>query len=872
MFLAFPASRTVVIDLIAAPIEESMTVKIARCVAGTCLVLGLSMASATAADTEPMLVGPPGIRPASEQHEQTPDQIERLSQALGRNRDAQAAIAAAAASRNSLHPQAIPALPMAKRRKLERMHAMATAAPPMEQWVAAVEQNQHLMQAKQAMALDRWSPIGTQIANGDGSTRAMGAVSDIEFAFDPFDNRTTLYLGTIAGGLWKQRFLLVPFNTPISESLAGSPAVGAFHVGETGSPFILLGSGAYGRSAGSGLYRSTNNGVTWQRTAMDGMHPDNFFKIDRSVANPNRIYACSGWGFFESTDSGQTWRRRRVEACTDFIEFGGAQGGIVMIAGWTATSPHLFYSIPPASGAWSWTAVDDSGISGSVGRISLAIGNPNSSYVYAYVSDAANNGNGIFRSDEYGLGNWQKISTTAQNFGGVMGFYAHAINVSPTNDNVVVAGMVNLFASTNATQAAPVWKQVVSQLYDHTDVEFVPQSVSPGNTLLAFSSDGGVYTYDWTTEVVGKAENNRGMNVQLVMGNNTAMTQSHANRNLIGAGLWDTGAMLVDASASVSTRIRYLTGADGGALNLSSDNANNIIGSFGAPWTRSRSIDQGQNWVQLDNGCSNVEAPMAWAFAITLEPTPSYGNRAYTFGLTGSSPDQNYRIYRQNLTSGNCSWTALHAGNLPSFFSRTDIGDVYLQVANNPVADLVYVSAANTDKVWTLTGSAPNMTINERTPSFTPSASPGDSSTTFLSADRNPGRPNTAYQVFHQGSANGRLFLAMTDNAGLNWENVSGNINTLTQGAQAFELIANSTDLNQLFVATAIGVFRSDDRGQTWIPYSQGLPASIYVVNLEFDPTVNPPRLVLGSYGRGFYSREVTPRVLPSDIFKNGFE
>jgi hypothetical protein len=847
--------------------------KIARWGVGFCLGLALAVASvvARAADAEPFLLGPVGIRPVPEQLVQTPEQRDRLLQALQRNRESQPEILAAAALRN-LEPQVVRPLSPTRKQKLERMNAIARSAPPMEQWVRLVEQNQRSMQAMASKALDRWNPIGTQIANGDGSTRAMGAVSDIEFAFDPFDNRTTLYLGTIAGGLWKQRLLLVPYNTPISENLAGSPAVGALHVGETGSPFILLGSGAYGRSAGSGLYRSSNNGASWQRIAMQGIHPGSFFKIDRSVSNASRIYACADAGFFESTDSGQTWTQRRTEACTDFIEFGGPQGGIVMVAGWTATSPHLFYAIPPASGAWTWTPANDSGITGSLGRISLAIGNPNSSYVYAYASDANNNGNGIFRSDEYGLGAWQKISGAGQNFGGAMGFYAHAINVSPTNDNVVAAGMVNLYVSTDATQTAPIWKQVVSQLYDHTDVEFVPQSASPGNTLFAFSSDGGVFTYDWTTEVVGKAENNRGMNVQLVMGNNNAMNQSHANRNLLGAGLWDTGSMLVDTSASASTRIRYLTGADGGALSMSGDSASNMIGSFGAPWTRWRSTDTGQTWTQLDNGCSNVEAPMTWAFAFTLEPTTGFANRAFTLGVTGSGASQSYKIYRQSLSAANCSWTALHADNLSALFARTDLGDVFLQVANNPSADLVYVSAASTDKVWTLTGSAPNMTVTQRTPLFTPGAIPGDQSTTYLSADRNPGRPNTAYQVFHQGSAGGRLFLAMTDNAGVTWEDVSGNINTLSQGAQAFELIGNSTDLNQLFVATAIGVFRSDDRGQTWTPYSQGLPASIYVVNLEFDPTVSPPRLLMGSYGRGFYSREVSPRQLPVDIFRNGFE
>lgn len=543
-----------------------------------------------------------------------------------------------------------------------------------------------------------------------------------------------------------------------------------------------------------------------------------------------------------------------------------------MVADYSGVAPYLHYSIVPASGGWTWNAADDSGITGSVARLSIAVGSSSSSYAYAFAADANNNGNGIFRSDSYGLSGWQKISS-AQFFGNTMGFYANEVRVSPTNDNVVVAGLVNLFVSVNATSATPAWEQVVSQLYDHTDVEFLPQSVSPGNTRFVFSNDGGVYTYDWISKVVGTAENNRGMNVQLVMGNNNSMNQSHANRNLIGAGLWDAGSMLVDLSASPTNRIQYLAGADGGAFGMSSDNANHLIGAFGAPWTRYSSTNQGASFTQLDNGCSNVEAPMAYPFAFTLEPTPGYSNQAYTFAQTGSGASLSYKIFRQSLTAANCSWTPLTAVNLPAMFSQTTLGDVYVQVANNTTGDIVYLSAAKTDKVWTLTGSAPNMTVVERTPSFTPYIDPngtnGDIS--YFSADRNPSRPNTAYQVVFKESS-GMISLAMTDTQIVQWENVTGNINALAQGSSPFELIGNSNDLNQLFVATAIGVFRSDNRGQTWTAYSQGLPASIYAVNLEFDATVSPPRLILGSYGRGFYSREVSPRDLPVDVFKNGFE
>jgi hypothetical protein len=829
---------------------------------------------------EPVLVGPIGAHPDVATPKSSLAQQQRLQQSIEHNRAIQSEIVDVARRRGSETAPPVE-VPAARKLKLEHMRRMVESTPSPEQWHAVAQANWRNSNAASAAVTDtraksttRWTAIGTQIANADGSTRAMGAVSDIEFAYDPFDQRTTLFAGTIAGGLWKQRLLaFIPVNLPISESLPGSPSVGAFHVGETGSPFLLLGTGANGRSAGSGLYRSTDNGVSWALTPMQGLSPGAFFKIDRSVRTASSIYACTSAGFYSSLDSGLTWVQRRSTPCSDFYEFGGELGGIVMVADYSGSAPYLHYSIVPTSGAWTWSAADTSGISGSIGRLSIAISHPNSDYVYAFAADASNNANGVFRSDTYGLSGWVRVSTPAQSYGNFMGFYANEIRVAPNNPDVVVAGMVNMYISTNATSPNPTWEQIVTSLYDHTDVEFVPQSIIPGNTRLVVSSDGGIYTYDWVSREVGRAESNRGMNVQLIMGNDSSMSQSRANRNLIGAGMWDTGSSLVDLSASASTRITYLAGADGGALGLSTDNSSHMIGSFGAPWTRWSSTDRGATWRQLDAGCAAaVEAPMTYPWAYTLEYTPGFSQRTYTFSRTGGAPTPVYRLMRQALTSVGCSWTPLHAGNLPALFASTTLGDVFVAVANNAIADVVYLGAHKSDKVYVLTGSAPNMTITERTPSFTPLATETNGNVSFLSADRNPGRPQTIYQTFRAATQAGRIYLALSDNAGQTWEDVSGNINAVATGSTPHELIGNSADLNQLFVATSVGVYRSDNRGVTWTAYGEGLPASLNVVNLEFDGTVTPPRLLLGSYGRGFYSRDVSPRVTSPQIFRNGFE
>jgi len=840
----------------------------------------ISGADNLTAQSPDSLLGPPGVRPESVVREWSAANRRRFDGILANTQARRASILSNAEANAVAAPPPTISPKRAEKLRLQTAYG-ADKFPPMDQWVELVTRNREIEVAAQggAKALNKWNPIGYQISNSDSTPRGMGAIADLQFAYDPVQNRTALFLGALGGGLWQQRLFIVPINAPISENLPGAPTVGAFHVGgSAGAQFILVGTGIPGgRGAGSGLYRSNNSGSSWTRVLMDGVHPGVFYEIKASVADPNKVYACTDYGLISSRNGGQTWRLRPrflngyYIGCSDFVEVGGSSGGVLLIAYYTSEGQRIFYAAPPSNDTvnFDFYPADTTGIVGSVGRISLSSGNPASSYVYAFVADANNNANGVFRSDAYGLSGWTRVAG-ALGFGNTMGFYANVVGAAPTDDNVVVAGLVNMYISRNATSASPTWTPIATDVFDQTSIDFVPQAVSPGNTRVVFGNDGGVFVYDWVAQTVNKQENARSMNVQLAMGFNSSMTQSHADRNLLGAGLWDVGTLLINqASPAVANRLTYMTGADGGAIALSSDNVQHLLGSFGAPWSRWRSTNRGISWTQIDNGCASglIDSPMASPWALALEPTTGYGQRAYSYSRipadTALAPIS-WKLFRQDLDAANCSWSVLHAGNLPSDVVTIN-GEVIVQVANDAAADRVYISKSGSIKIWRLTGSSPNMTVTNVSPP--PSVISGD---VFMSADRNPGQPRTLYQV--QKGLNNNLTLRMSTTAGDSWDDVSGDINAYAFGATPYELIGNPTDLNQLFVATAVGVFRSDDRGLNWTPYNQGLPMSIFAVNLEFDPTASPPRLILGSYGRGFYSREVTQRLRDDVIFKYGFD
>lgn len=759
--------------------------------------------------------------------------------------------------------------------QIELWKQLVAGQPSAEQW----QHNATLRLASQRAdsgkrAVGSWSPAGFGIVNANTTPRAAGALMDVRYAYDHGASKRVLFAGALGGGLWKQAdFFGGHIWAPLTNTLAGSTGIGGFWVDPTDSNWMIVGTGVGGgRYNGSGLYRTTNGGGTWTAATMDGLTPGTFYKIAGDRFKSGSLYACTDIGFFRSRNYGQSWTREHTGNCSDFVQVSGAVGnndGVMLLALWGGVIQYAAVDTLP----FDWATATTTGITGSIGRMTLAApaNRGDSPYVYAMVTDANHNSNGVFRSGAYGLSGWSKISG-ALNFGSVMGFHANAIEVHPDQPAIVAAGMVTAWLTENGTAASPTFENIASSLSDHTDFEFVPSSVEPGNSKVVLANDGGVFIYDYLNNTVDASENLLGINVQLIMGNTTSMNQSLKNRDLIAAGLWDTGSVLLDLAQSGNNRIRYFAGADGGAIGLSSDNMNEMVGTFGAPWSRAWSRDGGDSWQQIDASCpaNTLDSPMTSPWGVALEPTPGYGQRIYTYSsrVDGNGVSLDARIWRRSIAADPaCSgWSPLHAGSLPADFWGNGPNDwVNLSVANNSSADIVYVNRASTNRVVVLTGTAPNMVMNTRSP--TVGGIPASGANSKLQADRNPGRPTSAYFTMQQ--FDGSLRLAVTHNAGVTWTSVTGNINTLANGEAPQELIASSLDSRQLWLGTSGGVYQSDDGGVNWFATMQGLPATLNVTQLEYDPTRSPPRLILGSYGRGFYTREFT---LPAALFGNGFE
>jgi hypothetical protein len=173
-------------------------------------------------------------------------------------------------------------------------------------------------------------------------------------------------------------------------------------------------------------------------------------------------------------------------------------------------------------------------------------------------------------------------------------------------------------------------------------------------------------------------------------------------------------------------------------------------------------------------------------------------------------------------------------------------------IHNTPGSSVTYVGTANgriqrTDDVlapspsWTdVTGNYPGGYVSD------------------VAAD-----PGNLQRVFAtRGAFNlSRLYRSLT--GGTTWTAVGAGLPNVPANAVAIDPLETS----RVFVGTDVGVYESMDGGDTFVPFSAGLPLGLVVTDLEVRDT--PHVLVAGTYGRGAFrvNLAATPNQAPQPSF-----
>jgi hypothetical protein len=364
-----------------------------------------------------------------------------------------------------------------------------------------------------------------------GPNPAAGAINAI--VADP-TTADIVFVGTVNGGVWKtsNATAATPTWTPLTDQQLPALSMNSLAVSPVSPSTLFAGTGStsslsFRGSSGFGVARSTNVGATWivlARSTFAGRRIDSI--VPTRLSGGNVVLAATlfdGGGVYRSTDNGVSFTRISGNATSILPDAGVSK----LIA--DPSNSNRFYAGVPASfgggpaagvyrsddGGLTWTAAS-AGVTGLATsyRILLSVHNDATNNV-VYAAVIVDNGvgvtprftlSGVFRSTNQG-GSWTSLGVPAPPiYPGGQGNIHGALAADPTSPNVVFiagdrqdspfpnANGCTRFSANVFRYTGTAWENVVcngalgtSPHADSRDMQFD----ADGNLLQA--NDGGIY-------------------------------------------------------------------------------------------------------------------------------------------------------------------------------------------------------------------------------------------------------------------------------------------------------------------------------------------------------------------------------------------
>ena len=236
------------------------------------------------------------------------------------------------------------------------------------------------------------------------------------------------YMGTTGGGVWRTNDAGNSWEN-ISDGYFGG-SIGAVAVSEWDNNVIYVGGGEEtvrgNVSSGSGLYKSTDAGITWESIGLKNSR--HVARIRIHPKNPDLVYAAvmgdlykssEERGVYKSTNGGKTWTRvlfANKDAGAVDLTFDPNNPRILYASTWRIRrTPYSLESGGEGSALWkstdagdNWTNISkNEGLPGGLwGKNAVTVSPLNSNRIWAIIE---NNKGGVYRSDDAGK-TWKLVN------------------------------------------------------------------------------------------------------------------------------------------------------------------------------------------------------------------------------------------------------------------------------------------------------------------------------------------------------------------------------------------------------------------------------------------------------------------------------
>ncbi|MFI5149173.1 MAG: T9SS type A sorting domain-containing protein [Bacteroidia bacterium] len=643
-----------------------------------------------------------------------------------------------------------------------------------------------------------WSLLGptTQISAGGGA----GRVNVVRF--DP-SNPSTIYAGAPSGGLWKSTNNGLTWTTNTDRlSVLGISDI-AVDPTNPNTIYVATGDCDAGDSYSIGVLKSTDGGLTWNATGLSFNIVDTrkTFCLIINPKNHLELFAGTGNGIFKTMDGGVSWAKTLGAPARD-IKFKPNDTTVVY-----AISAGSFYRSTNTGNSFTPVATGLPAAS-AVSRLAIAVTPADNTYIYILASNATSfNYNGVYQSTDQGL-TFTKKSSSPNLLGfnqngsdtGGQGWYTLTIAASPTNKSEIITGGVNVWRSVNAGVSWSVnssWTGWGGP-YVHADIHCLTYLPGSGTTYFA-GCDGGLFK----TANSGSAWTDLSNGLQI--GEMYRLGCSQSNPNMVVQGWQDNGtSQYLSTATPVWSQV---LGGDGMECFIDYSNANIAYGEqYNGSLNRTTN-----NWGSSTSINNNITGTGAWVTPWCQDP------------VTPATIYAGFQEVWKSTSRGN-SWTAISAfgGNSMTVLAVAKSNPQYIY-AGGP-SNLF--ATANGGTTWT------NLTTKL----------PGTGTITHV--DISTIDPKVIWITYSGYTANSKIF--KSKDAGITWTNLSTGLPNIPANCSIYQ----PGTADGLYVGTDVGVYYTDTVIGNWVFYSAGLPN---VVVDELEIVYSAKKLRAATYGRGLW-------------------
>jgi photosystem II stability/assembly factor-like uncharacterized protein len=575
----------------------------------------------------------------------------------------------------------------------------------------------------------------------------------------------------------------------------------------------------------TGLYRS----ATPQRDSWDTILEGDVATVVFHPTDPQKAILSGRFGgaVLLSSDGGVTWTRAQsnlIEGITNEFE------GRIELA-YARKNPQIVYASSDVAGGQIWRSTDG-------GR------------TFEHRAGAIETQRDAERSDS-------KYCWTKACFLGTQGWYANVIWAGdPSNENRIVVGGLDLWLSEdggNSFSKISKWYNDGSVHADQHAIVADPRYDGTSNRTLYFGNDGGVYRAD---DILAAGTDPKSVQGWTVLNDGYAVTQFYGidigpTGRIVG-GTQDNGTWVLDGSTW-----RKMYGGDGGWSGADKDNPNIFYGEY-VHLAIHRSNDGGRK-SQMITGYYEYfnRQEKQWFGAWKPEPytledaRTQRANFIAPFVLDPHDPKRllaggfslwRTRDARARLTDDSGpKWYAIKPENC--------IGDG--DAAQCFPINAITVSPRDPDKVWVCHDNGDLFASANATaakPSWrklngTPGAQLPLRACLAIAID--PADDRIAYVSF--GGFEGANLWKTTD-GGTTFTDITGSL----PAAPIRSLSIHPARSSYVYAGTEIGLFASEDGGQTWAPTNDG-PVNTSVTSMVWKDNI----LYAATHGRGIFAIEV---------------